>query len=40
MVRLTGERRKEILAQLESDLANNVIGIGDLVKQVRTNFMA
>lgn len=34
MVRLTGEQRKEILAQLEDDLANNIIGIGELVKQV------
>ncbi|GEA03150.1 hypothetical protein KUL17_20470 [Alteromonas sp. KUL17] len=36
VVRLTGEQRKEILAQLEDDLANNIIGIGELVKQVRT----
>ena len=36
LVRLTGEQRKEILAQLEDDLANNIIGIGERVKQVRT----
>ncbi len=33
---LSGEQRKEILAQLESDLANNVITMGELIKQVRT----
>ncbi len=36
MARLSGEQRKEILAQLESDLVNNVITMGELVKQIRT----
>lgn len=36
MASLSGEQRKEILAKLEKDVANNVITIGELVKQVRT----
>lgn len=36
MASLSGEQRKEILAKLENDVANNVTSIGELVKQVRT----
>ena len=36
MASLSGEQRKKILAKLESDVANNIISIGELVKQVRT----
>ncbi len=36
MASLSGEQRKEILAKLETDLANNIITMGELVKQVRT----
>ena len=30
------EKRREVLAKLESDLANNVITIGEVVKTIRT----
>ncbi|GLR71300.1 helix-turn-helix transcriptional regulator [Agaribacter marinus] len=36
MVNLSAEERKQILAELETDLIKNIITIGELVKQVRT----
>ena len=36
MVSLSGEQRKEIIARVERDFANNFITIGELVRLVRT----
>ena len=37
MANLTAEQRKEALAKIEENLANNVISLGEAIKQIRTN---
>lgn len=36
MVNLTADERKEILANIENDLASNAISLGESVKLIRT----
>lgn len=36
MHNFSAEQRKELLGKLENDLADNVISIGELVKNIRT----
>lgn len=37
MANFTADERKEALASIEQDLANNVISLGEAVKLIRTN---